>query len=383
MSVPRLVFLHTPEIEAFPYPADCPFKTERAPLARRRLISLGLLGGPGQEEAPFRKATDAELCRIHTPDYLDELRRAAAGDLTVDALHLGIGGADTPVFASMFDYGAWACGAGLTGCEMILQDQADIVFNLYGGLHHAKADRAGGFCYLNDVALACLHLAESGKRVAYLDLDAHHGDGVQSILYERGDVLKISLHESGHTLFPWGGFENETGDGPGTGCNVNIPLPADVYDEAYMNIFREVALPLLGAYQPDCLVLAIGMDILAGDPLTHLRLSNNVVADCLRDLLPLHRPMLITGSGGYHVANCVRGWSLAWSVCLGEDQHDAHFPVVGGNMLANSDWAGGLRDPLRPVLPEQRAAADPPLHATRETLRRTVFPCHGLPVTAR
>lgn len=379
MSDNRLVFLHTPEIEAFPYPADCPFKTERAPLARRKLISLGLLGGPGQEEAVFRKATLDELARIHTPEYLDALRHAEAGDLTVDALHMGLGGVDTPVFRGMFEYGAWACGAGLTGCDLILADEADIVFNLYGGLHHAMAGRASGFCYLNDVALSCHHLAASGKRVAYVDLDAHHGDGVQSILYGRGDVLKISLHESGRTLFPWGGFEDEIGEGAGEGCNVNIPLPAEIYDDAYMDVFQEVAMPLLRAFKPDCLVLAIGMDILAGDPLTHLRLSNNVTADALRHLLTLHRPMLVTGSGGYHVPNCVRGWSLAWSVCLGDDQEDAHFPVVGGNMLANADWAGGLRDPLRPVLPEQRAATDAPLLATSETLRRTIFPCHGLP----
>ena len=166
MKPRRLAFVHSPEIEALSYPPDCPFKTERAGKARRRLLSLGLLGGPDQAEVAARKATLAELGRIHTPRYLEELQCAAAGHLTVEGLHMGIGGHDTPVFKGMFDYGSWACGAGLVGAELLLRGEADVAFNLHGGLHHAFADRASGFCYLNDAALACDHLAAAGKRTA-------------------------------------------------------------------------------------------------------------------------------------------------------------------------------------------------------------------------
>jgi acetoin utilization deacetylase AcuC-like enzyme len=380
MKTRRLAFLHSPEIEAFTYPPECPFKWERAAKTRRRLLSFGILGGPDQIEVAPRKATLAELARIHTPEYLEELQRAASGHLTVAGLHMGIGGHDTPVFKEMFECASWACGAGLVAADLLLRGEADVAFNLYGGLHHASADHAGGFCYLNDVALACDHLATAGRRTAYVDVDAHHGDGVQSILYRRGDVLKISLHESGRTLFPWGGFEDEIGEGPGRGFNVNIPLPADIYDEAYMRVFNGIAMPILRAFAPDCLVIGLGMDILAGDPLTHLRLTNNVVVDVLKSLLSLDRPMLVAGGGGYHVENTVRGWALAWNTCIGDETTEMHHPVVGGNMLASSDWVGGLRDHSRPVFPEQRSAVDPELRTTCERLQNGLFPLHGIAV---
>lgn len=376
----RLAFLYSPEFETLAYPAHCPFKTERVGIARQRLMSLGLLGGPGQVEVAARRATLDELRRIHTAEYLEQLQRAAEGDLTVEGLHMGLGGSDTPVFREMFEYGSWTCGASLVAADMLMNRETDIAFNLAGGFHHAFADHAGGFCYLNDAALACRHFADSGRRTAYIDVDAHHGDGVQSLLYERADVLKISIHESGRTLFPWGGFESEIGSGPGTGFNVNIPLPPDVYDEAYMAMFRQVPLPLLRAFDPDCLVVELGMDILAGDPLTHLRLTNNVVMEVVRELLALNRPMLVLGGGGYHVRNTVRGWALAWSTCAGDQEGEAHHPVVGGNMLASMDWTGGLRDPERPVLAEQHLTVDAELHATCDLLRRTLFPLHGLAI---
>ena len=377
----RLVLLHTPEIERLSYPPDCPFKTGRAAATRDKLASLGLLGGPGQEERAFSKAGVDDLLRIHTPEYLEELQRAAAGHLTVDGLHMGIGGHDTPVFADMFEYGSWACGAGLAGADLLLRREADIVFNLHGGLHHAKASGAGGFCYLNDVALTCLHLAESGRRVACIDIDAHHGDGTQSLLYERPDILKVSIHESGRTLFPWGGFEDEIGAGAGTGFNVNVPLPVETYDAAYLRVFDTVVMQVVRAFKPDVLVVELGMDILAGDPLTHLRLTNNVVFSVLQTLLRLELPIVVAGGGGYNAPNCIRGWALAWSTCLGEVHEDVHLPVIGGGMMSNMDWAGGLRDPERPVLPEERAAADAALGATAEKLWRTFFPLHGLPIS--
>lgn len=378
MNDRKLVFLYPPEVEALSYPADCPFKTQRAGLTRRRLISFGLLGVEGRVEVAPPKASLAALREFHTARYLKELRRAAAGDLTVAGFRMGLGGPDTPVFKDMFAYGAWACGAALTAADLLLAGKADTAFNLLGGFHHAHADKAGGFCYLNDVVLACQRLAEAGKRVACLDVDAHHGDGTQAAFYRRNDVLTISLHESGRTLFPGGGFENEIGEGPGRGYNVNVPLPADTYDEAFLLAFDGVVVPLLGAYEPDVIVLELGMDTLAGDPLTHLHLTNNVAAEIVKRVLRLRRPILVAGGGGYHVENTVRGWALAWRTFCGEGEEDDFSLGLGGVLLGSAEWAGGLRDRELVVTAERRQAVEPALRATMDAVVDLVFPWHGL-----
>lgn len=378
MSERKLAFVYSPEIETLSYPADCPFKTERAGLARRRLLSLGLLGGLGRVEVAPHKASRAALEKFHAPRYLDELQRAAAGNLTPAGFAMGLGVTDTPVFKDMFDYGAWACGASLTAAELLLAGEADIAFNLLGGFHHAFPEHAGGFCYLNDVALACLRLTEAGKRVAYLDVDAHHGDGVQAAFYGRKDVLTISMHESGKTLYPWGGFENEAGEGEGEGFNVNIPLPAETYDDAFLRAYGELVPPLLRVFNPDCIVLELGMDILAGDPLTHLMMTNNVVVEVAQHLLDLGRPVLVAGGGGYHLEHTVRGWALAWRTFAGEGDADVYSLGLGGVMLGNTDWAGGLQDHQLPVSAEQRQRVDAELDATLRAVRQNVFRYHRL-----
>jgi acetoin utilization protein AcuC len=378
MSDRKLAFLYSPEVEGLSYPPECPFKTQRAGLTRLRLKSFGLFGGEGRLEVAPRKASLAELKWFHSAHYLKELQRAAAGDLTVDGLRLGLGGPDTPVFKDMFEWGAWACGAGLVAADCLLESRVDIAFNLLGGFHHAMAERAAGFCYLNDLVLACRKLADAGKRVLYLDVDAHHGDGVQAAFYRRKDVLTISLHESGKTLFPWGGFENEIGEGPGRGYNVNVPLPAETYDEAFLTAFDRVVMPLAEAFRPDVMVLELGMDTLAGDPLTHLRLTNNVVVEIFERLLRFQFPILVAGGGGYHVENTVRGWALAWQTCCGGNPEDDLSLGLGGVMLASSEWAGGLRDRTLAVTTEQRRAVESELHPTIETVMANVFRHHGL-----
>lgn len=378
MNERTLAFLYSPEVEGLSYPADCPFKTGRAALTRQRLMALGLLGTDQRFEATARRATVEELLAFHSPAYLEELQRAARGDLTVDGLQMGLGGPDTPVFKDLFEYGAWACGAALEAVGLLLERRADIVFNLLGGFHHAQAARAAGFCYLNDVVLACMKLAAAGRRVVCLDVDAHHGDGTQTAFYRRNDVLTISMHESGKTLFPWGGFEDEIGEGPGRGYNLNVPLPADTYDEAFLQAFDRAVRPRIEAYGPDVLVLELGMDTLAGDPLTHLCLTNNAHLELIERLLALPCPMLVAGGGGYHVEHTVRGWALAWRTFSGEGDADVFSLGLGGVMLGSTEWAGGLRDPERHVTAEQREAVQTELAATLARLGHHPFPQRGL-----
>jgi len=290
---------------------------------------------------------------------------------------MGLGTDDCPVFLGMNDYATLAAGASLTGAELLLSGEADIAFNAAGGYHHAHAARASGFCYLNDVVLAALRLTSAGKRVLFLDVDAHHGDGVQDAFYDRNDVLTVSLHESGKTLFPGTGFEDEIGVGQGEGFCVNIPLPVGTFDAAYLWAFREAAWPLIRAYAADVVILELGMDGLAGDPLAHLHLTNNVFADIVGMVRGLNKPLLVTGGGGYHVDNTVRGWALAWSELCGEQEHDLSIGM-GGVMLETTEWSGGLRDRILLTDAGIHATVEAELRATVDKVRSRLFPLHGL-----
>ena len=221
-------------------------------------------------------------------------------------------------------------------------------------------------------------LAEEKKKVLYLDVDVHCGDGVAAAFYERNDVMTISLHQNPRTLFPGTGFEDEIGKGKGRGYCVNIPLPIGTYDDAYMLAIKDVVLPLIGAFKPDVFVFELGADALAGDPLANLRLTNNVYQDIIHDLLAFKRPILMTGGGGYNIENTVRAWALAWSaLCEADSELDANL-LMGGIMLQTTEWQGGLRDRFLPVNSQQRDAVMPALTATLDTLKSTLFPLHGL-----
>jgi acetoin utilization protein AcuC len=377
MSNRRLAFVYAPEIERLSYPPDCPFKTQRPTQTRKQLLGFGLLGNDGKREVACEPVSADVLHRFHSTRYVEELQRAAAGELTVSGLHMGLGTPDTPVFPDLLEYGRWACGASLKAADLIIADEADIAFALLGGFHHAMAEKAAGFCYVNDVVLACERMATAGKRVLALDIDAHHGDGTQAAFFNRRDVLTMSFHESGKTLFPWGGFEEEIGEGDGRGFNVNVSLPAGTYDEAFLKAFERVAAPIIHTYAPDVIILELGMDALSGDPLTHLGLTNNAHIEVIERLLSTKLPILVVGGGGYHVQNTVRGWTLAWQACAGEIMDDFGLGM-GGVMLETTEWAGGLRDRHLPVPDGVRARVEPELEQNVRTLERLVFPLHGI-----
>ena len=319
------------------------------------------------------------LLTFHTERYVDVLRDASAGSHRPEAFAMGLGTADCPVFNGMYEYSALACGASLKGAELVLSGQAEVAFNPSGGLHHAMPERASGFCYLNDVVLACMRLAAGGMRVLYLDIDAHHGDGVQAAFYGRRDVFTLSLHESGQTLFPGTGFEDETGTGDGRGYSVNVPLPPGTYDGAYLKAFRQVALPLIGAYDPDAFVMQLGMDGLAGDPLTHLCLTNNTCVEVLQAVQTFRRPVLAVGGGGYNIPNTVRAWVLAWrTLCRQTGQTEDASAAPADAEPASAGRHLELRD--RTLVPQEalRKRVDAAVDATLESVKSNVFRFHGL-----
>jgi len=376
----RAAFIHSSQMEQFSYPVDCPFDVSRAGKLRKVINSMGLLSGSGRTEVAPEPASRLILKKFHSARYLHTLKTAAKGrgKWDIEALYMGIGTTDCPIFGDMYDYSVWACGATLKAAQLLLSGEVDVAFNPSGGLHHAGPERASGFCYLNDVVLGCMVLAEADKRVLYLDVDVHHGDGVQAAFYDRNDVMTISFHESGRTLFPGTGFEDEIGTGAGKGYSINIPVVVGTYDEAYMRAFEAIAVPLIATYDPDVIVFELGADGLAGDPLAHLRLTNNTYAAIISRLLAFAKPILMTGGGGYNIQNTVRAWALAWSVLCGADREDDMNIGLGGVMLESTEWQGGLRDRQLVVSSQQRQIVEPAIKATIEKIKANVFPIHGL-----
>jgi len=378
LTTKNAVFIYSSEFEKYSYPPEHPFNTVRATRVREIIYSMGMLSGSGKSEVAPKPAERIVLKKFHTARYLHALKTAAAGHWDVEALQMGIGSQDCPIFKGLYEYSVLAAGGTLTAAKMILSGQADIAFNPSGGYHHAGPEHAAGFCYINDVALACIVLAEQEKRVLYLDVDVHHGDGVAQAFYDRSDVLTISLHQNPKTLFPGTGFENEIGTGEGKGYCVNVPLPVGTYDQAYLKAFETIVLPLMAAYNPDVIVFELGVDALAGDPLANLRLTNNVYAEIVDHLMSFNKPILATGGGGYNIENTVRAWALAWSIFCGADRGEDMSHAMGGVFLESTEWQAGLRDRALAVTEQQRNAVQPAIEKVIQKIKKSVFPIHGL-----
>jgi acetoin utilization protein AcuC len=373
MPVHKAVFIHSDAIEHYHYPPDCPFKTERAGQTRSILKSMGLYESNDCIEVAPRAALMDELLLFHTPDYIAALKRVSEGGFTGEDLNKGIGTQDTPVFSDLFSYASLASGATIRGAELILAGETSIAFNPSGGYHHAFANASGGFCYINDVVLGCMTLTAKGKKVFCLDLDAHHGNGTQAAFYNNPSVFTVSFHESGKTLFPWGGFEDEIGEGDGRGYNVNVPLPAGTDDDTFIFAFKQIVPPLLDAYKPDVIVLEIGMDILSLDPLTHLNMTNNAIADVLPLLISRSIPILAVGGGGYNPEHTARGWALAWTIFCGNEPDTTMSIGMGGMFLGNAEWSAGLRDGKIYARGDEKAEIREQVEATVKKIQENVF----------
>jgi acetoin utilization protein AcuC len=276
--------------------------------------ALGVLDLPTVELLGVTPATDAELGLVHTPDYIAAVRRA--GDtLGADLAH-GLGTPDDPIFAGMHDASALVAGATLTAVRAVHAGRHEHAVNVAGGLHHAMAASASGFCIYNDPAIAIAWLLDQGvERVAYVDIDVHHGDGVQAAFWDDPRVLTISVHESGRTLFPGTGFPHETG-GPGAqGSAVNVALPAGTGDDGWLRALHAVVVPLVRAFSPAYLFSQHGCDSHALDPLANLLVSVDGQRTAHALLHGLAHEVcdgrwVATGGGGYELVRVVpRTWT--------------------------------------------------------------------------
>lgn len=299
-----------------------PFKIYRLGLAYGLIEAYDLVDAENITVHTPRMATDPEAMGFHTQGYLECLRLASAGTWTPHLFAHGLASSDNPVFPGVYDWAMSVAGASIRCAEEIIAGRSDRAFNLTGGLHHAMPSRASGFCHINDGVLAIQALTRAGKRVAYVDIDAHHGDGVEHAFYSRSDVLTISIHQTGRTIFPGTGFVNDIGEGEGRGYAVNIPLSPGAGDDAYQQAFDELVLPLLRTFQPDVLVTQLGSDAVLGDIVANLRLSLRGFERCLQQFRAVELPWIALGGGGYDVANVVRAWTMAWATLLDRDLPD-------------------------------------------------------------
>jgi len=315
--MPRTALVYSSRFEQFSYGAQHPFQLHRYGLALELLEAYGLLHLPGMERRDCKPVSDELILTFHTPAYLARLKEFSSSDESRADFLFGLGDADCPVFKGLFDYAALGAGATLEACRLIVEDGFDAVLSLAGGWHHAHRARASGFCYLNDAVIAINWLLQQGKRVVYLDLDAHHGDGVQEGFYAEDQVLTISMHESGIYFFPGTGFEDETGCAQGQGYTVNLPLLAHTDDPLYMRAFDEMVYPLLAAFNPDIIVAQIGADAFRTDPLTRLEITTHSYAYIMRKLQALKLPWVALGGGGYDLMNTARAWTIAWGAMNG------------------------------------------------------------------
>ncbi len=309
--------IYTDSYLNYDYGPTHPLRIRRLKLTYDLIKAYGLLDLPSAQFISTLKAEQKDLIVYHSEEYLNMLRVANEGHFTGKAYPYGLGPGDNPIFPGVMDLSLLITGATLQAVDFVASGKGSVAFNMAGGLHHAMRSRASGFCYINDPVIGIMKLVSEGKRVAYLDIDAHHGDGVQKAFYESNRVLTISLHESGSSLFPGTGFQDEIGEGEGEGYSINLPFPPHTEDEVYLWTFEQVVPEIIHAFQPDILVTQLGVDTFYNDPLTNLDLSILGYERVLKRIKGLAPKWVALGGGGYDLSNVARAWTLAWAIMNG------------------------------------------------------------------
>lgn len=232
-------------------------------------------------------------------------------------------GDDCPVFDGMWQYCSLYAGASLDAARKVINDQADIAVNWSGGLHHAKKSEASGFCYLNDIVLAILQLLRYHPRVLYIDIDVHHGDGVEQAFFSTNRVMTLSIHKyDKEYFFPGTGSFDDIGGGLGKHHSLNVPLKDGIDDVSYFNLFKSIVEPVLNHYRPTAVVLQCGADSLACDRLGCFNLNIKAHGQCVEFVKSFGLPMLVLGGGGYTPRNVSRLWTYETGICIGADLHN-------------------------------------------------------------
>ena len=313
-------FVHDTALESYGFGGKHPFNPLRLRLTLELCEGFGLLEGyPLTSSQP---ATDEDLTTVHTLTFVRMVQRAGRGAAHLsDLLDYGLGTEDNPLFPNMHAACARVVGGVVEACRLVMGGGTTHALCVSGGLHHALRARASGFCVYNDAGVAIARLKEEhpGIRIAYVDTDAHHGDGVQWMFYEDPDVLTVSLHESGRYLFPGTGGVDEKGRGEGVGYAVNVPLQPFTDDDSFLSTFEAVVPEALRAFRPDLILSQNGCDAHKLDPLTHLSATTRLYERVPRRVHDLAHELckgrwVATGGGGYDIWRVVpRAWAALWS----------------------------------------------------------------------
>uniref|UniRef100_A0A8D2LMT4 Histone deacetylase n=1 Tax=Varanus komodoensis TaxID=61221 RepID=A0A8D2LMT4_VARKO len=262
-------------------------------------------------------ASMEEMASFHTDAYLQHLQKVSSDgdDDHPESAEYGLG--PPHQHPGIFDYAAAVGGATITAAQSLVEGECRVAINWPGGWHHAKKDEASGFCYVNDAVLGILQLRRKFDRVLYVDLDLHHGDGVEDAFSFTSKVMTVSLHKFSPGFFPGTGDVTDVGLGKGRYYSVNVPIQDGIQDEKYFQICETVLKEIYAAFSPDAIVLQLGADTIAGDPMCSFNMTPEGIGKCLSYVLQWQLPTLILGGGGYHLANTARCWTYLTGIILG------------------------------------------------------------------
>lgn len=364
----------------FDFGPNHPFKPERAAKTYDLCTRYGVMNHPWMRILEPEALARPLLMLFHEPSYVSLLEEASGGKVRLEMLERGLGTADNPILSGIYEWSLLAAGGTHKAMNHLINGDALVAFNPLGGFHHAMPGHAEGFCYINDIAIALLYAVDrlSGLKIAYLDFDAHHGNGVQAAFYGDSRVLVVSIHETGKALYPWSGNEIEMGEGEGKGFTVNFPLEPGSDDEVFDFALDEAVFPLVKSFSPDIVVALVGADILISDPLTHLKLTNNSYQRAVKGIRELCHKVLALGGGGYDLYRTARCWTLAWSILNRVEPTDEFAGLVGGMMFGPEMEVGSLYDHPYQSKGEVKEKALEEARRVAAYIQKEIFPIHRI-----
>jgi acetoin utilization protein AcuC len=377
---------------AYDFGPGHPMHPSRLDLTYRLACALGLLDHDDVTVQPVEPARMADLLSIHSLDHVNEVRKVSADPSLARGRH-GVGTEDTPAFAGMHEASSYGVGGTLSACEAVWSGRTRRAVNIAGGMHHAMPESSAGFCVYNDIAVGIKRMLDSGaERVVYLDLDVHHGDGVERAFWNDPRVLTVSIHESGRALYPGTGFPGDTGGPKAQDSAVNVALPPGTGDEGWLRAYQAVVPTVVRAFNPQVVVSQHGCDCHYADPLAHLTVSMDAIAVACGWVADLaddtaEGRWVSLGGGGYELVDVVpRAWAHLIGVVTGRPVDPAtpvplswreHVLEVYGRETPELMGDRGGR-PIRFGAWEEGYRPEDPVDSAIMATRRAVFPGWGL-----
>ena len=373
-----MIYLYyTDRFLGYNFGPEHPLNPVRLRLAYTLIEDFGFLDGDDAKRVEPRLASEEDLLLIHTQEYIEAVKTEEPD------LAFGLGIDDNPVFKGMYSAARLLAGGSIDAAKLMIEQDCS-AFNIGGGLHHAMPTQASGFCIFNDIALAISILKRRFKRILYIDIDGHHGDGVQNIFYTDPKVLKISIHESGKYIFPGTGFIDEVGEYDGKGYSVNIPMPMYATDEAYRRAFEEIVPVLFEWFKPEVVVAQFGVDTHYSDPLTSLNLTlegYSYLVHRIKELTDKYAKgrLLALGGGGYSMMVVPLAWTMVFQTMRGGEVPE-YLPPCWSEMFTNFVGQEPLSLPDVPIKigeeTQKRISAE--LNETLLGLKKLLYEINGI-----